>query len=159
VPGEHRTGKWRIEWGLGGRVDGRRYGFFGLSEGDEDFVDLIDPLGVLGFHQDGAEGGDGGLVASDGRGEILEEGGGEFGKGEVEIFGGGGFEDSAGLGGDFGEGGCWRLWIGHEDHDVEFGFEGGDEFVSSEESSEEREGGVSSLLELLGEFAVPFERQ
>jgi len=72
-----------------------------LPNRGEDGVDLVEPFGVLGFHQDGAEGGDGGFVAADGGRQILEEGGGELGEGEVEIFGGGGSEDAAGLGGDF----------------------------------------------------------
>jgi len=61
-------------------------------------VDAVEPLGVLGLHEDGAEGGDGRFVAPDGGGETCcEEGGGEFGEGEVEILGGGGFEDAAGV--------------------------------------------------------------
>ena len=66
-------------------------------------MDLVEPLGVLGFHEDGAEGGDGGLVGADGGGEITEEGDGEFGEGEVEIFRGGGVEDFTGLDGNIGE--------------------------------------------------------
>ena len=76
-------------------------------------MDFGEPLGVLGLHEDGAEGGDGGFVAADGGGEICEEGGGEFGEGEMEILGGGGFEDAAGLGGDFGEGvRLVGIWVG-----------------------------------------------
>jgi hypothetical protein len=117
-------------------------------------VDLVEPLSVLGLHEDGAEGGHGGFVATDAGGEIWEEGGGEFGQGEVEIFGSDCFEDSTGLGGDFGERGGLVFWARDEDQDVEFGFEGGDEFVASFEFLVESEGRVGSLLQVLGELAI-----
>ena len=46
-----------------------------------------------------------------------------------------------------------------EDYDVEFGFEGRNEFVAGFEFFVESEGGVSSLLEVLSEFTVVSERQ
>src|SRR5580704_16728147 len=130
-----------------------------LPDRGEDFVDLVEPLGVLGLHEDGAEGGYGGFVAADRGGEIWEKGGREFGEGQVEIFGGGGLEDSPGLGGDFGKRGGVAFWARDEDHDVEFGFEGGDEFIASFEFLVESERGVYSLLQVLGEFAIFSERQ
>lgn len=151
VPGKHWAGKWRIEWELGegarlspcGRHSGEvepkprglrnNRGYRVALEQLEDGPDLVEPLGVFGLHQDGAEGGDGGAVAVDGGGDVLEKGDGELGQGEVEIFGGGGFEDSSGLGGDFGEGCRFALWTRREDYDVEFGFEGWDEFFAGDE--------------------------
>ena len=45
------------------------------------------------------------------------------------------------------------FWARDENYDVEFGFEGGDEFVAGEEFFVERKGGFPSLLESTGEFA------
>ena len=122
-------------------------------------MDAVEPVGVLGLHEDGAEGGDSGFVAADGGWKSLEKGGGEFGEGEVETVGGGGIEDASGFGGDFGERRGRRFWIGDKDDDVEFGLERGDEFVASLELSVERERGIGSHLELLAELAIRFERQ
>ena len=52
----------------------------------ENLRDLIDPVGVFGFHQDGTEAGDGISITLDFRGRKIEEGHGQSSQGEVQIL-------------------------------------------------------------------------
>ena len=110
----------------------------------------VEPIEMLGLHEDGAQAGNRVTVGMNLRIGGSPEGREEFGDGKVKVEFGGFGEDSAREGGGFGETGGAR----GEDYDIEFRREGGHERGVGLDSRIQLPRRIAGALEAVGHGAA-----